>query len=181
MGRVVHGASCPCGELSVGRAVHGVKCPWGEMSVGRAVRGANCPWGELSLGRTVPGANCPWGELSLGQTVPGAKCPWGELSRGEFSWGELSWGEFRGGEWSGNLIHTSPVPVDTALANCSVIFWQLSAYCSVHMIIFFFSLYVFGEPEVHFRNFLLCCPSQRSARCQVPSQVATHQEIGSQL
>jgi hypothetical protein len=43
-----------------------------------------------------------------------------------------------------------------------------------------FSLYGFGEPEVHFRNFLLCCPSQRSAS-QVPSQVATHQEIGSQL
>jgi hypothetical protein len=47
--------------------------------------------------------------------------------------------------------------------------------------VFFFSLYVFGEPEVHFRNFLLCCPSQMSARSQVPSQVATHQEISSQL
>jgi hypothetical protein len=46
---------------------------------------------------------------------------------------------------------------------------------------FFFSLYVFGEPVVHFRNFHLCCPSQRSARSQVPSEVATHQEIGSQL
>jgi hypothetical protein len=34
---------------------------------------------------------------------------------------------------------------------------------------------------VHFRNFLLCCPSLRSARSQVLSQVATHQEIGSQL
>ncbi len=33
----------------------------------------------------------------------------------------------------------------------------------------FFSLYVFGEPAVHFRNFFLCCPSQRSARSQVPS------------
>ncbi len=30
-------------------------------------------------------------------------------------------------------------------------------------------------------NLLLCCPSQRSARSQVPSQVATHQTIGSQL
>jgi hypothetical protein len=30
-------------------------------------------------------------------------------------------------------------------------------------------------------NFLLCHPSQRSARSQVPSQVATHQKIGSQL
>jgi hypothetical protein len=34
---------------------------------------------------------------------------------------------------------------------------------------FFFSLHVFGEPAVHFRNFFLCCPSQRSARSQVPS------------
>ncbi len=32
-----------------------------------------------------------------------------------------------------------------------------------------------------FHNFLLCCPSQRSARGQVPSQVATHQEMGNQL
>jgi hypothetical protein len=30
-------------------------------------------------------------------------------------------------------------------------------------------------------NFLLCRPSQRSARSQVPTQVATHQKIGSQL
>ncbi len=30
-------------------------------------------------------------------------------------------------------------------------------------------------------NFLLCRPSQRSARSQVTSQVATHQKIGSQL
>ncbi len=35
---------------------------------------------------------------------------------------------------------------------------------------FFFSLYVFGEPAVPVRNFFLCCPSQRSARSQVPSQ-----------
>jgi hypothetical protein len=33
----------------------------------------------------------------------------------------------------------------------------------------------------HFHNFLLCRPSQKSARSQVQSQVATHQEIGSQL
>ncbi len=32
-----------------------------------------------------------------------------------------------------------------------------------------------------FHDFLLCRPSQRSAPSQVPSQVATHQEIGSQL
>jgi hypothetical protein len=50
-----------------------------------------------------------------------------------------------------------------------------------NLALYFFSFYVFGEPEVHFRNFLLCCPSHWSARSQVPSQVATHQEIGSQL
>jgi hypothetical protein len=32
-----------------------------------------------------------------------------------------------------------------------------------------------------FRNFLLCCPSERSARSHVPSQVTTHQETGIQL
>jgi hypothetical protein len=35
--------------------------------------------------------------------------------------------------------------------------------------IYFFSLYFFGEPAAHFRNFFICCPSQRSARSQVPS------------
>jgi hypothetical protein len=39
MGRVVHGASCPWGELSMGRVVHGASCLWGELS-----------WGELSWG-----------------------------------------------------------------------------------------------------------------------------------
>jgi hypothetical protein len=69
----------------MGRVVRGAKCPWGEMSVGRIVRGAKCPWGEMSVGRNVRGANCPWGELS-----------WGELSWGELSWGELSCGEWSG-------------------------------------------------------------------------------------
>jgi hypothetical protein len=32
-----------------------------------------------------------------------------------------------------------------------------------------------------FHNFLLCCLSQKSSYSQVPSQVATHREIGSQL
>jgi hypothetical protein len=64
MGRVVHVAICPWGELSMGRAVHGAKCRWGELSVRRNVRGAKCPLGELSMGRTVRGTNCPCGELS---------------------------------------------------------------------------------------------------------------------
>ncbi len=42
----------------------------------------------------------------------------------------------------------------------------------------FFSLYVFGEPAVHF---LLFSPLSPLAHSQMPSQVATHQEIGSQL
>ncbi len=61
MGRVVCGAICLWGELSVGRTARGEKC-----LVGRAVRR-----GELSVGQTVRGANCPWGELSMGQVVMG--------------------------------------------------------------------------------------------------------------
>jgi hypothetical protein len=40
------------------RVVHGARCPWGELSVGRTVRGASCPWGKLSMGRTVRGVSC---------------------------------------------------------------------------------------------------------------------------
>jgi hypothetical protein len=40
MGRVVRGASCPWGELSVGRTVHGMNCSWGEFR-----------WGKLSGNR----------------------------------------------------------------------------------------------------------------------------------
>ncbi len=47
--------------------------------------------------------------------------------------------------------------------------------------IVFFSLYAFGEPAFISHNLLLCHPSQRSACSQVPSQVATHQKIGTQL
>jgi hypothetical protein len=38
-----------------------------------------------------------------------------------------------------------------------------------------------ADQRFSFCNFLLCCPSHSSARSHVPSQVATHQEIGSQL
>jgi hypothetical protein len=68
MGRDVHGANCPWGELSVGRIVHGR-----EMSVGRAVHGANCPWGELSVGRDVVGrvvvGRVVVGRVSMGRVV----------------------------------------------------------------------------------------------------------------
>ncbi len=48
--------------------------------------------------------------------------------------------------------------------------------------VFFFFLYMFlANQRFIFHDFLLCRPSQRSAPSQVPSQVATHQEIGSQL
>jgi hypothetical protein len=46
--------------------------------------------------------------------------------------------------------------------------------------IFFIYMFLANQPLI-FPNFLLCCPSKKSARSQVPSQVATHQEIGSQL
>jgi hypothetical protein len=46
----------------------------------------------------------------------------------------------------------------------------------------FFFLYMFlSNQRFISHNLLLCRPSQRSARSQVPSQVATHQMIGSQL
>jgi hypothetical protein len=92
MGRVVHGANCLWGELSMGRVFRGAKCPWGELSMERTVRGAKCLWGEMLWGELSWGA-LSWGEFS-----------WGELSRGELSWGELSWGEFRWCEWSGNPL-----------------------------------------------------------------------------
>jgi hypothetical protein len=62
----------------MGRVVHGASCPWGELSLGRVVHGASCPWGELSMGRVVPGVS-----------FDGASCPWGELSWGEWSGNRL--------------------------------------------------------------------------------------------
>jgi hypothetical protein len=48
--------------------------------------------------------------------------------------------------------------------------------------IIFFFLYIFWvNQQFIFHNFLLCRPSQRSVFSQVPSQVATHQKIDSQL
>jgi hypothetical protein len=46
---------------------------------------------------------------------------------------------------------------------------------------FFFFICFLANQQSIFHNFFLCCPSQRSARGQVPSQVATHQEMGNQL
>jgi hypothetical protein len=59
MGRVVHGASCPWGELSLGRVVHGASCLWGELSMGRVVVG------RVLMGRVVRGASY------LGASGPG--------------------------------------------------------------------------------------------------------------
>jgi hypothetical protein len=62
MGRVVRGAKCPWGEMSVGRNVHGAKYPWGEMSVGRDV-----VWrvvvGRVLMGRVVREPGAPYGSL----------------------------------------------------------------------------------------------------------------------
>jgi hypothetical protein len=74
MVRVVHGASCPWGELFVGRVVmgrvvHGASYPWGELSMGRVVHE-----GELSMGRVVHRVSC------RGASFDGASCPWGEWS-----------------------------------------------------------------------------------------------------
>ncbi len=43
------------GKTHQGRIVYGASCLWGELSVGRAVHGASCSWGELSWGRVVTG------------------------------------------------------------------------------------------------------------------------------
>ncbi len=81
MGRVVHGASCPWGELSMERVAHGASCPWGELSMGRVVHGASCPWGELSMGRVAMrrkdyGAKgVAW--WSIPRTFSPWACPWG--------------------------------------------------------------------------------------------------------
>jgi hypothetical protein len=42
----------------MGRVVHGARCPWGELSMGRVVHGASCPWGELSMGQIDCGVSC---------------------------------------------------------------------------------------------------------------------------
>jgi hypothetical protein len=75
MGRVVHGASCPWGEMFLARVVmervvHGANCPWGEMSVGRAVYGAKCLWAEMSVGRDVV-ERVVMGRVVLGRVVLG--------------------------------------------------------------------------------------------------------------
>ncbi len=46
--------------------------------------------------------------------------------------------------------------------------------------IFFLYMFLANQQFISY-NFLLYRPSQRSARSKVPSQVATHQKIGSQL
>jgi hypothetical protein len=76
------------GQVVMGRVVHGASCPWGELSLGRVVRGASCPWGELFLGRVVPWASCP-GASCPGASFDGASCPWGELSWGEWSGNQI--------------------------------------------------------------------------------------------
>jgi hypothetical protein len=50
-----------------------------------------------------------------------------------------------------------------------------------HFIYLFFSLYVFGEPAVHFRKFSSVAPHRGQPAAKCHPWVATHQEIGSQL
>ncbi len=107
MVRVVHGASCPWGELSMGRAVHGASCPWRKLSMGGTVHGGNCPWGELSMGRAVHGASCAWRELSMGRAVIG-QVVMGRVVMGRFWWGKFWWGEFWWGELSGKRFCNVP-------------------------------------------------------------------------
>jgi hypothetical protein len=77
MGRVVHGASCPWGKLSVGQAVHG------ELSMGPAVHkasshGASChrasSHGASCHGASSHGASCQGANFD-GASFDGASCP----------------------------------------------------------------------------------------------------------
>jgi hypothetical protein len=68
MGRVVPGASCPWGELSLGRVVHGASCLWGELSMGWVVEG------RVLMGRVARGASC-LGASGPGTLTPASICP----------------------------------------------------------------------------------------------------------
>jgi hypothetical protein len=60
----------------------------------------------------------------------------------------------------------------------SVWIWTRDLFPLSIIIVFFFICF-WRSSSSFFHDFLLCCPSQRSAQSQVPSQVATHQKIGS--
>jgi hypothetical protein len=75
MGLVVHGTSCPWGELSVGRTVHGAT--WGELSVGRTVRGESCR-GASCRGASCRGARC------RGASCRGVSCRGASLDGASF-------------------------------------------------------------------------------------------------
>jgi hypothetical protein len=93
MVRNVHGVSCPWGgmswgELSMERVVHGASCPWGQLSMGRVVYGASCMWGKTNVRRNFMGrvlmkrvSSFPWGEFR-----------WGELSGNlRRTWKKVMW------------------------------------------------------------------------------------------
>jgi hypothetical protein len=67
MGRAVHGASCPWGELSMGRAVFEVSCPWGEVSMGLVVM-ALFVMGRLLMGRLLMGRDS-MGRVLMGRVL----------------------------------------------------------------------------------------------------------------
>ncbi len=74
-------------RVSIGRVVHGASCPWGELSMGRVVYRASCLWGELTVGRVVVGP------VLIGRVVRGASFEGtGELSGNRF----CSSGKFKG-------------------------------------------------------------------------------------
>jgi hypothetical protein len=49
------------GRDLMGRIVNGASCPWGELSMGRNDCGASC------CGASFDGASCPWGEFRGGE------------------------------------------------------------------------------------------------------------------
>ncbi len=71
--------------------------------------------------------------------------------------------------------------VDTVTGYTFDIYMYIYIYIYIYIFFFSFLCMFLVNQWFLFRNFLLCCPSQRSARSHVLSQVATHQEIDRQL
>ncbi len=80
-------------------------------------------------------------------------------------------------------VHFAVIPsivpdVSIAIDSFRIDYVRLILLVCIIVILEMFFLFFFGKPAVHFSKFLLCCPSQRSARSQVLSQVAVSCELG---
>jgi hypothetical protein len=83
--------------------------------------------------------------------------------------------------YSYNSNLTSDMMKHLFISLVQICFTQYTTYIFIGKITKCHGFLFLSNQRLIFRNFLLCLPSKRSAHSQVPSQVATHQEIGSQL